>query len=159
MKVVAVSNLNKKISYEAYIPELVNTEIIESVEPFYMGYYCNPMVEFGVHRQMPAGLIDEVAIYEKALAPMEVRSIYNECLNEDGTHPVLEFSEVALDSSVYLGDRYRPQYHAIPPAVWMNEPHSPFYYNGNFTYDFYGYYIDDLVAEPQAAADGIYLDL
>lgn len=35
----------------------------------------------------------------------------------------------------------------------------PFYYNGNFTYDFYGYYIDDLVAVPQTDADGVYLNL
>ena len=123
---------NGEVSYEAYIPELVNTELIESLEPLYMGYYCNPMVEFGVHRQMPAGLIDEVTIHDTALAPLEIKNIYGECLSEDGNHPKLEFSEVALDSSVYLGDRYRPQYHAIPPAVWMNEPHSPFYYKGKY---------------------------
>ena len=37
-----------------------------------------------------------------------------------------------LDSSVYEGDRYRPQYHAIPPGMWMNEPHAAFYYNGYY---------------------------
>ena len=123
---------NGEVSYEALIPELVNTELVTSYEPLYMGYYCNPMVEFGVHRQMPAGLIDEVQIYEKSLSPASIRGIYSECLESDGSHPNLAFSEVALDSSVYLGDRYRPQYHAIPPAVWMNEPHSPFYYNGKY---------------------------
>ena len=35
----------------------------------------------------------------------------------------------------------------------------PFYYTGNYTYDFYGYYVDDLDVTPQAAADGVYLDL
>ena len=35
----------------------------------------------------------------------------------------------------------------------------PFYYVGNYTYDFYGYYVDDLVAVPQADADGVYLNL
>ncbi|MDE7330512.1 MAG: glycoside hydrolase family 32 protein, partial [Clostridia bacterium] len=47
-------------------------------------------------------------------------------------HPSLEWKDIALDSSVYEGDRYRPQYHAIPPATWMNEPHSPFYYKGKY---------------------------
>lgn len=35
----------------------------------------------------------------------------------------------------------------------------PFYYVGNYTYDFYGYYVDDLVAVPQVDADGVYLNL
>ena len=35
----------------------------------------------------------------------------------------------------------------------------PFYYLGNNTFDFYGYYVDDLAIEPVANADGIYLDL
>ena len=53
-------SFNGEVAYEAYIPELQNTALITYDEPLYMGYYCNPMVEFGVHRQMPAGLIDEV---------------------------------------------------------------------------------------------------
>lgn len=35
----------------------------------------------------------------------------------------------------------------------------PFYYTGNYTYDFYGYYVDDLDVEPVSAEDGIYLNL
>lgn len=124
-------SFNGKVSYESIIPELKNTRLIDSDGPLYMGYYCNPMVEFGVHRQMPAGLIDEVVINNKSLTPGEVRASYNSCL-VNGEHPVLPFKDVQLDSSVYAGDRYRPQYHAIPPAVWMNEPHSPIYYKGRY---------------------------
>ena len=122
---------NGEVAYEAIIPELINTELIRSEEPLYMGYFCNPLVEFGVHRQMPAGLIDEVGIYNTNLSPREIKTYYNKFL-VNGEHPTLEFSEVQLDSSVYEGDRYRPQYHALPPAVWMNEPHSPFYYKGRY---------------------------
>lgn len=122
---------NGEVSYEAIIPDLANTELIRSEEPLYMGYYCNPLIEFGVHRQMPAGLIDEVGIYNKSLAPAQIRSYYDS-FKVDGKHPTLDFDEVKLDNSVYEGDRYRPQYHAIPPAVWMNEPHSPFYYKGRY---------------------------
>ena len=35
----------------------------------------------------------------------------------------------------------------------------PFYYLSNYTYDFYGYYIDDLIAQPVKKLDGIYLNL
>ena len=40
-----------------------------------------------------------------------------------------------------------------------NAEGKPFYYVGNYTYDFYGYYVDDLVAAPQVDADGVYLNL
>lgn len=128
---VALS-FNGEISYEALIPELVGCTLIESAEPLYMGYYCNPMVEFGVHRQMPAGLIDEVVIHNESLTPGKMKAEYSIGLDAEGNHPDLPFEDVGLDSSVYEGDRYRPQYHAIPPAVWMNEPHSPFYYKGRY---------------------------
>ena len=124
-------SFNGEISYEAIIPELVNTSIIPSSEPLYFGFYCNPMVEFGVKRQSPAGLIDEVKLIEDSYSPKELKSLYNVGL-KNGEHPSLPWSEVALDSSQYEGDRYRPQYHALPPAVWMNEPHSPFYYKGMY---------------------------
>lgn len=123
---------NGEVAYEAIIPDLANTYIINSYEPLYMGYYCSPMVEFGIDRQMPAGLIDEVILSNKSYSPKEMRELYEVGLNEEGEHPNLPFSEVQLDSSVYEGDRYRPQYHALPPAVWMNEPHSPFYYNNKY---------------------------
>ena len=122
---------NGEKAYEDIIPELVNTEIIESSEALYVGAYCAPVTEFSVKRQMPSGLIDEVAIYGESLTPKRVRGLFEECA-AGGEAPALDYSQIALDSSVYEGDRYRPQYHAIPPAVWMNEPHSPFYYKGRY---------------------------
>ena len=121
---------NGETAYEAVIPELKNSKIISSQEPLYAGKYVSPMVEFGVDRQMIAGLLDEVKIYSESLSPAKVKEIYSDVEGEG--HPDLEWKEVALDSSVYEGDCYRPQYHAIPPAVWMNEPHSPFYYKGKY---------------------------
>lgn len=124
---------NGQIAYEAIIPELVGTSVIPSGEPLYIGRYTpsNTQTEFAVNRQMIAGLLDEVSIYRSSLSPAALAGVYRECA-VNGVHPALDFSEIALDSSVYEGDRYRPQYHAIPPATWMNEPHSPFYYNGKY---------------------------
>lgn len=121
---------NGKVSYEAVIPELAETEIIASEEPLYVGCYTNPMIEYGIKRQYTCGLLDEVKIYRGSLSPKAVQNVYSSVAT-DG-HPELDFEDIALDSSVYDGDRYRPQYHAIPPAVWMNEPHSPFYYKGKY---------------------------
>ncbi|MGN1053434.1 MAG: GH32 C-terminal domain-containing protein [Candidatus Scatosoma sp.] len=121
---------NGETAYEVVIPELQNTRIISTEKPLYVGKYCSPVYEFGVERQMISGLLDAVKIYDAALTPAEAKAEYKDVARNG--HPVLEFSEIALDSSVYAGDRYRPQYHALPPAVWMNEPHSPFYYKGKY---------------------------
>lgn len=117
--------------YESVIPELANTEIIASEEPLYVGRYTNPVTEFGIDRQYVSGLLDEVKIYGSSLSPKQIKSVYGDT-DTEGAHPELDFADIALDSSVYDGDRYRPQYHALPPAVWMNEPHSPFYYKGKY---------------------------
>ncbi|MBQ3019536.1 MAG: GH32 C-terminal domain-containing protein [Clostridia bacterium] len=122
---------NGEKAYEAIIPDLVNTRIIPSEEPLYIGRYASPMIEFGIERQMISGLLDEVRIYGNALSPKDVKNDYEQ-YTVNGAHPSLAFNQIALDSSVYAGDRYRPQYHALPPAVWMNEPHSPFYYKGKY---------------------------
>ena len=122
---------NGQKSYEALIPDLQATSIIESEEPLRIGCYVSPQIEFGIKRQMIAGLLDEVKIYSSALTPKQVLSVYNDT-DYNGVHPKLDWKDVGLDSSVYAGDRYRPQYHALPPAVWMNEPHSPFYYKGKY---------------------------
>lgn len=123
---------NGKPAYEAIIPELAQTEIISTEEPLYVGCYSNPMIEFGIKRQYTCGLLDEVAIYGESLSPKQIANVYTDTDETDGGHPDLDFKDIALDSSVYEGDRYRPQYHALPPAVWMNEPHSPFYYKGKY---------------------------
>lgn len=122
---------NGEKAYEALIPELVGTSIIDSEKPLMVGRYCEPLIEFGVERQMISGLLDEVNIYQKSLSPAFIKGEYDK-MTVEGAHPTLAFDQIALDSSVYAGDRYRPQYHAIPPAVWMNEPHSPFYYKGRY---------------------------
>ena len=122
---------NGEKAYEALIPELVSTSIIYTEEPLRIGSYVSPQIEFGIKRQMISGLLDEVRIYSSSLTPKEIGEIYHDT-DSEGQHPELDFKDIALDSSVYEGDRYRPQYHAIPPAVWMNEPHSPFYYKGMY---------------------------
>ena len=122
---------NGQRAFESYIPELVNSEIIVSSEPLYFGYYCNPMIEFGCHRQLPAGLIDNFKVYNDSLNLGDVKKEYAlGC--RDNAHPVLDFDDVKEDRAQYEGDRYRPIYHGIPSAVWMNEPHAPIYYKGMY---------------------------
>ena len=122
---------NGQVSYEAIIPDLVDTEIIPANEQLFFGYYSSPIYEFGIARQSPSALVDEVELYHSSLNPKEMRELFDKYA-ENGEPPALPFSEVQLDTNVYSGDRYRPQYHGIPPAVWMNEPHAPIYYKGYY---------------------------
>lgn len=122
--------LNGEVVYEDIFDELIGWEVLNSSDKLLIGKYRTPSVVFGVDRQMVGGLLDEVKIYENSLNNLGVKALYKE--GAELGHPALSFEDVGLDSSVYEGDRYRPQYHAIPPAVWMNEPHSPFYYKGYY---------------------------
>ena len=122
---------NGEISYEAYIPDLVNTKIIRSSEDLFIGYYVSPMIEFACDRQLPAGLLDEVSISKVSKSPKEIKQYYSSFL-VDGAHPNLDFDNVKEDRAQYEGDRYRPIYHGLPSAVWMNEPHAPIYYKGMY---------------------------
>jgi sucrose-6-phosphate hydrolase SacC (GH32 family) len=49
-----------------------------------------------------------------------------------GKAPSLSQSDLRIAPSTFDGDRYRPQYHLMPDAGWMNEPHAPFYYSGQY---------------------------
>ncbi|MDE6504651.1 MAG: GH32 C-terminal domain-containing protein [Clostridia bacterium] len=123
---------NGEISYQTVMSEIALSNFVGSMEePLYMGYTVAQQDENGVKTQMPAGLVDEVKIYSASLSPSELKGIYAEGA-ANGVHPTLDWKEVAIDSSQYEGDRYRAQFHALPPGVWMNEPHAPFYFNGKY---------------------------
>lgn len=123
---------NGEISYQTVMTEMAFSNFVGSMEePLYMGYTVAQQDEYGVKTQMPAGLVDEVKIYSDSLTPSELKGLYGEGTVK-GAHPSLDWQEVAIDSSQYDGDRYRAQFHALPPGVWMNEPHAPFYFNGKY---------------------------
>jgi hypothetical protein len=42
-------------------------------------------------------------------------------------------------------------------AVYRPGTSNPYYYEGNYTYDFYGFYVDDLAVTPSKTADGVYV--
>ncbi|XEC93552.1 GH32 C-terminal domain-containing protein [Paenibacillus tarimensis] len=79
------------------------------------------------------GLIDEVRLYDRALQQEEIKLAYQQDIDGyGGSVPEITYGDVALDRTPLLADRHRPQYHASPPAHWMNEPHAPIYFNGQY---------------------------
>ncbi|WP_442956188.1 GH32 C-terminal domain-containing protein [Paenibacillus sp. USHLN196] len=87
---------------------------------------------FSLH--MFSGIIDELKIYNRPLSADEVAASYRYVLEtaHGGSHPQLTYDEIKLGRTPLLQDRHRPQYHVSPPAHWMNEPHAPIYFDGQY---------------------------
>ncbi|XEC93549.1 GH32 C-terminal domain-containing protein [Paenibacillus tarimensis] len=75
------------------------------------------------------GLIDEVRMYNIPLGQSEINRKYNSIRERGLPDPI---PELAWDRGRYEGDRYRPEYHFSSPEHWMNEPHAPLYFNGQY---------------------------
>ena len=79
------------------------------------------------------GLMDEVKIYNRALSAEEIQdSFHNYTALHKGNIPQIPYDDLKLDRRLLADDRHRPQYHVSPPAHWMNEPHAPIYFNGQY---------------------------
>ncbi|AIQ31423.1 MULTISPECIES: GH32 C-terminal domain-containing protein [Paenibacillus] len=87
---------------------------------------------FNLH--MFGGIMDELKIYNRALSNEEAAASYQEVLDSahGGVRPQLNYEDIKLDRTPLLTDRHRPQYHVSPPAHWMNEPHAPIYFEGQY---------------------------
>ncbi len=82
---------------------------------------------------MFSGLIDEVKLYGDALSAEEIAASFAQTLSvHGGDLPPIRKEDIALDRSPLLQDKHRPKFHISPPAHWMNEPHAPVYFNGQY---------------------------
>lgn len=79
------------------------------------------------------GLMDELKIYNRILSAGEVKETYQKYLAEfNGKIPEIPYSDIKIDRAKFKDAPFRPQFHAIPPGHWMNEPHAPIYFNGKY---------------------------
>lgn len=86
-----------------------------------------------INMSMFNGLMDEIKIYNRALSTEDIISRYHSYLEEhDGSIPIIPTTDICLNRCVYAGDRFRPGYHLMAPEHWMNEPHAPIYFNGQY---------------------------
>jgi sucrose-6-phosphate hydrolase SacC (GH32 family) len=86
-------------------------------------------IEFNMYN----GFMDDLKIYNKVLAKTEIESAYRSYIAPYANKiPTITYEEIKIDRAQFKDDPNRPQYHAIPPGHWMNEPHGPFYYNGKY---------------------------
>lgn len=71
------------------------------------------------------GLIREVRVFSGALSPVELTRLREE--SKPGTPPDLQ-----INGAWCADDPHRPQYHAIPPRAWTNEPHGLIHWGGQY---------------------------
>jgi sucrose-6-phosphate hydrolase SacC (GH32 family) len=76
------------------------------------------------------GLLDEIKVYDKAMSNEEILNSYKDHMNS--CNGLLPTPVLGIDRKVYEGDMHRPVYHLISPGCWMNEPHGPMYFNGQY---------------------------
>ncbi|MDI4643524.1 GH32 C-terminal domain-containing protein [Cohnella hashimotonis] len=101
------------------------TEVRPAQVDLLIGKNNKPSVLHGTFAtNMFNGIIDELRLYDRALSTEEVKA---DC---DGVS--VGSPDTAQRRSRYAGDRHRPHFHFIPPEHWMNEPHGPMYFNGQY---------------------------
>ncbi len=95
-----------------------NTRILAAAsQPLLIGRHNNAAVINGAfHANMWNGAIDELTVTDSVLTGDDIA----EAADRESGVPT-----IAPSRDRYDGDRYRPQYHFLPPEHWMNEPHAP----------------------------------
>ncbi|WP_410513498.1 GH32 C-terminal domain-containing protein [Paenibacillus sp. BR2-3] len=79
------------------------------------------------------GWMDELIIYDKALPEEDILRRYEDDLGaHGGVVPSINPEDMEIPRKFFTADRHRPQFHMNPPGHWMNEPHAPFYFNGQY---------------------------
>ena len=120
---------NGEIVNECNLPK---GQIKMSNTPLYIGKSSNPDYTGVYELNMFNGLMDELKIYSCAKNDQDVADLHASYCRSNGKLPAVAFTDGWLNASVLKDDIYRPQYHALPPQHWMNEPHALFYYNGYY---------------------------
>lgn len=115
--------LNGERVAEKQIPS--DGQITPADKPLRIGKNSKPVM---IGRYFPVnmftGMMDEVRIYHTALGQEEIRARFQEFSPE--------FPDLTWYRDRYEGDRHRPQYHYLPPAHWMNEPHAPLHHEDKY---------------------------
>jgi sucrose-6-phosphate hydrolase SacC (GH32 family) len=102
--------------------------------PLTIGRYSRPEQIGGVFKLNTfLGLMDEVRVGAgPSDADAVARIVAADLAPRAGKAPKLSSADMNIPASTFDGDRHRPQYHVMPDAGWMNEPHAPFYYQGQY---------------------------
>ncbi|AEG44848.1 GH32 C-terminal domain-containing protein [Isoptericola variabilis] len=101
--------------------------LAETSQPLLVGRHNQAAVINGTFRANSwNGGIDELTVTDELLTAEQVAATVRDAGPVPGTE------DLQPDRSRFDGDRYRPQYHFMPPEHWMNEPHAPIWFDGKY---------------------------
>lgn len=102
--------------------------------PLTIGRHSQPEQVRGVFKLNTfLGMMDEVRVGAGPSDAAAVAAIIAHDLSgRHGVLPILSPADMKIPPSTFEGDLDRPQYHVMPDAGWMNEPHAPFYFGGQY---------------------------
>ncbi len=84
-----------------------------------------------------AGLANHLRLQTGALDANAIRvQVQSDLAARGGQAPLLQFDDIDIGPIYLTSDRHRPGFHAQPNFGWMNEPHAPFFYRGQYHLSF-----------------------
>lgn len=101
-----------------------------SSQPFMIGKDSKVITGYGkqnLNINTYVGLIDDIAIYDKAMTADEVAAMKPADVKPDFNYPASRYN--ASQGREYL---WRPQFHGMPSAGWTNESHGLTYSDGKY---------------------------
>lgn len=75
------------------------------------------------------GMVGQLELYDTAL---DAETIAEKHDAEQSGVEATDWEELVVHPDRFEDDPFRPQYHAMPPQHWMNEPHAPIYFDGQY---------------------------
>lgn len=122
--------LNGKEAASAFLPP--NARMPVSDNSIFIGRNNHPYFIIDQFTDnMFNGLMDSIRLYGDALSPEEMMNRYSS-VTALFDNRKLPDPDNGMDRKRYEGDRHRPQFHFTAPEHWMNEPHAPLYFNGQY---------------------------
>lgn len=111
---------------------LLHSSVLLSENNFIIGKNNHPhFIIDSFTDNMFNGLMDGLSIYGAALSREEIGRMYSGVKTWFGGKG-LPRPDTKLDRNRFEGDIHRPQFHFTAPEHWMNEPHAPFFFNGQY---------------------------
>ena len=115
--------INGRLARETAVAK--GSSVQSSGKEILVGAASEPVYEARFEVSKFNGLMDELSVMTVVQNASQVAS--------NGKYmPAIDYDDARLPDSMLEDDWYRPQYHAAPPANWMNEPHALFRYNGKW---------------------------
>jgi beta-fructofuranosidase len=82
-----------------------------------------------------SGALASLSVYLHGLDKSEISAEFQQLCGaafEKIGGRTIGYRSLGLKPDAFLKDKHRPQYHLCSPGHWMNEPHAPMYYNGQY---------------------------